>query len=113
MDIVNNFYVEGINPVNSNVFDFNSCVDVDNLFSFRRATKQEDWDSLNIIKSKSADVDGVSLQFLKIMYPHISKIWIYNLVNSILMTSMFSDTWKVVRVVPIPKSGVVHGLDNL
>jgi hypothetical protein len=47
-------------------------------------------------------MDGVPLQFLKIIMPHIIHI-ITHIFNTILMTSKYPKTWKISKVIPIAK----------
>lgn len=120
--ILNNF---GSNDSNDFVYDgdinyindyFASCMDSDNryvdfnmfndsldAFSFQCVGELDIWLALCKIKSKSVGVDNITIQFLKLIYPHISHVLLH-LINTILMTSIFPSVWKTAKVVPIPKN---------
>lgn len=82
------------------------------LSLFAVYTELELVEALNKVRSKSIGIDGISIQFIKLVFPVISR-YLLHLINFIITTSVFPMAWKVARVVPIPKSRVVHGLDDL
>lgn len=112
VDIVNNFFVHSV-PSNDNAdVDIDSFFDDENVFSFACVGVDDIATALGKIKSKSIGVDGVSVQFLRLIFPYISDL-IVHLINSVLTTSTFPTAWKTARVVPIPKTTVVNRPDDL
>lgn len=111
-DVVNNFFVRGLSSNDDAEVDFESIFETDNSFSFACVSSNEVVDALGKIRSKSIGVDGVSVEFLKIVFPHISEILLH-LFNFILTTSSFPVSWKTARVVPIPKSTVINSPEDL
>lgn len=109
-DVINNFFA--CDTIDNSDFDFESFFDTDTAFSFRCVSIDEIAVALGNIKSKSVGVDGISVRFLKIIFPYISEI-IEHLFNFILTTSIFPAAWKTARVVPIPKSTIINGPDDL
>lgn len=112
VDTLNLYFVGGLDNgewEGIDLDDFNNSVD---LFSFHCIDENELLEAFNKVKSKSIGVDGIPISFLKTIYPLISDV-ILNLVNCILTTSSFPTSWKLARVVPIPKSNTVRGVDDL
>lgn len=109
-DVVNDFFVGNFG--NSSEPDLGVFDDTINSFSFCCITELELAAAINKVRSKSIGIDGISIQFIKLVFPVISK-YLLHLINFIITTSVFPMTWKVARVVPIPKSRVVHGPDDL
>lgn len=112
VDAINTFFANSVPLDDSSNFDFESLFDTGLAFSFRCVSVDEIAVALENIKSKAVGVDGVSVRFLKMIFPHISVI-IEHLFNYILTTSVFPTSWKTARVVPIPKSTVVNGPEDL
>lgn len=111
VDSLNDFFVCGGNNNNTHEsFDFN---DFDDLgFSFRCVNELEVFQALSMVKSNAIGVDNISIKFIKLVYPYLSKYFLL-FINNILTTSVFPMAWKRARVVAIPKSKVVHGLEDL
>lgn len=110
-NIVNEFFVTGVNSVGRSSINWENISEV-GAFSFRCVDEAELLDALNKVKSNSIGVDGIPIRFIKIIYPIISR-FVLNFVNSILTTSVFPAAWKSARVVPIPKSGTIRGMEDL
>ncbi|KAI8125992.1 RNA-directed DNA polymerase from mobile element jockey [Lucilia cuprina] len=106
---LNDFFVSG-NSTNSNInlTNFDNSID---SFSFHCIDEMELIEALNKVKSNSVGTDNISIRFVKLVYPYISN-YILHLINSILTTSTFPKCWKMARVVPLPKSVVVHGPED-
>lgn len=79
-----------------------SFINRDNEFSFIATNVDEIWMALSKINSRAVGPDSISIKFLKMIFPAIS-MHIAHIFNTILMTSIFPDSWKLARVVPIPK----------
>lgn len=107
---LNDFFVGGTNFDNDEHFNFDFDDSV-NSFSFRCVNELELLEALNRVRSRSVGVDSISIKFIKIVFPYISSL-ILDFVNTILTTSVFPLAWKTARVVPIPKTKVVRGLDD-
>lgn len=103
VDYVNEYFATGVGSTHNLDVDFDMFDDSLGSFSFHCVNQLDVFSALNKVKSKSVGVDNVSIQFLKLIYPHISDI-ILHLINTILTTSTFPSDWKVARVVPIPKT---------
>lgn len=111
---INNYFARtvGFSYTDNVNVSFDTLDESENLFSFSCVNYIDVLDSLYKVKSKCAGVDGISVQFFKIIYPYISDL-VLNLINSILMTSIFPLAWKTARVVPIPKAEVINSPDDL
>lgn len=112
VDAINTFFASSAPTEDSSNFNFESCLDAGSTFSFRCVSVDEIAVALHNIKSKAKGVDGASVRFLKMIFPHIAVI-IEHLFNFILTVSVFPTAWKTARVVPIPKSAIVNGPDDL
>lgn len=112
VDEVNNAFVCLETSRNDTDVDLDRFPDVDDSFSFNCVTVDDVVLAINKIKSKCLGVDGIPLTFLKMIFPHVQDILLH-LINSILTTSTFPSSWKIARVVPIPKCSVVNGPDDL
>lgn len=111
VDTINDYFVNtGEND--HGYIDLNSLNDSDDSFSFCCVSEMELFEALHKVKSKSVGVDGIPIQFIKLVFPYISGL-ILHFVNTILTTSIFPMAWKIARVVPIPKSRLVRGPDDL
>lgn len=112
VDMINDYFV---NVGSSNV---TGSFNVDNLdfsnssASFQCISESDVLIALNRVKSNSIGTDGIPIQFIRKVFPYVSK-YLIHLFNSILMTSKFPSGWKTARVVPIPKSKVVNGPEDL
>lgn len=110
---VNNFFAD-LAPQDSAGYgiDFECFDDSNDSFSFRCVNEFEVIEALSKVKSKAVGVDGIPISFVKSIFSYISCV-VVDLINSILMTSIFPLPWKKARVVPIPKSKIVHEPDDL
>lgn len=111
VEAINAFFVSGGADDHEDV-DFDNFYDSDDCFSFRCVSEIELLEALNKVKSRSVGIDNISIHFIKLVFPFISGL-ILHLINYILTTSVFPVAWKTARVVPIPKSRVVHGSEDL
>lgn len=59
--------------------------------------------SINDIKSNAVGSDDIPPKFLKIIIPHILH-YITHLFNTIFTTSIYPETWKLSKIIPIPKT---------
>ena len=81
-------------------------------FRFRTIEVQEIRDALAETKtSKSFGNDNISCYFLRLALPFIENSLAF-LFNTSLVTSQFSDSWKLARVSPIFKEGDTTGKSN-
>lgn len=112
VDILNSFFVGENNTYDQPILDFEEFVDSVDCFSFRCVSEVDVMEALNKVMSKSIGIDGIPIRFIKLIFPHISCI-LLNVINCILTTSVFPVFWKTARVVPIPKTKIVHDLDDL
>lgn len=86
---------------NTNCFcDNNTC---DNSFSFSCVTESDVLESMLKIKSNATGIDDVNPKFIKLLLPRILPFVTY-IYNTALTKSVFPDSWKVAKIIPIPKS---------
>ena len=71
-------------------------------FTFRNVDSSEIFDAMTSVKTNSVGPDDIPIKFLKIIYPVISRHFTF-LLNSIITRSIYPKSWKLGRVVPIPK----------
>lgn len=109
-DTINSHFVHSSSSQQDINFDY--FYDSGNLFSFCCINEFDLFEALNKVKSSSVGVDGIPIKFIKLVFPYISQV-VLHLVNTILTSSKFPMAWKSARVVPIPKTRVVHGPDDL
>lgn len=109
---INNYFVNSSTSDSVGYPDLDMFDDDISSFAFRCISDDELFAALCKVKSKSVGVDGISIRFLRIIFPYVSHLLVHH-VNSILTYSIFPIAWKTARVVPIPKSRIVHGLDDL
>lgn len=107
LEVLNQFFVGNNGADDLDAIDFSDFDESNDSFSFRCVSEMEIFEALSKVKSKSIGVDGISIKFVNLIFPYISS-FVLNLVNAILTTSVFPNAWKIARVVPIPKSGLVH-----
>ena len=110
-DTLNAFFSGDQTPNDWSNLAFDSIDDFDN-FTFRCIDMTELEDAMYKIKSKSVGIDFISIKFLKLIFPHISRL-LLDLINFIIMTSTFPNSWKTARVVPIPKNKTINWPDDL
>ena len=73
-----------------------------NTFSFQHVTERDLSNALFSIKSNAVGIDGISIKFLKIIFPFISAP-LTHILNHSFTTSCFPNDWKIAEVLPIPK----------
>lgn len=112
VNTLNNFFATSVQSGQGFNVDFQSFQDFENSFSFRCVHVDDISAALARITARSVGVDGIPIKFLKLLFPYTSDI-IQHLFNSILMTSEFPSSWKTARVVPIPKTSVIHSPEDL
>lgn len=110
--IVLTFLFENSSASDVGEFNSDSFQDIDSSFSCRCVSEIEVIDAMCRVKSRSVFVDGIPNKFIRIIFNYISSV-LMDLFTCILITSTFATTWKNARVVPIPKSRVVHGTNDL
>lgn len=80
----------------------NTTINMGSGFSFRNVSELEVFNSLLKIKSNCIGPDGLSVKFLKLIFPTIVR-YLTHIFNTILTTSSYPNIWKSARVVPVPK----------
>lgn len=80
--------------------------------TFRCVSEIEVIEAMSRVKSWSVFVDGITIKFIRIIFPYISSILV-DLFNCILTTSTCPTAWKNALVVPIPKTRVIHEPNGL
>ena len=83
-----------------------------NSLHFANITFNELYLAFSKIKSNAIGPDGIPIKFLKILLPYIDS-HLLHLINTVLTTSVFPDSWKTARIVPILKKGLSNDFDNL
>lgn len=72
------------------------------FFSFRNVTPLEVFNSVTRIKSNAVGYDEIPIKFIKMLLPFLLPYLLY-IFNSVLTTSVYPSTWKIAKVIPIPK----------
>jgi len=72
-------------------------------FSFRNVTQSEVFHSILSIKSNATGSDNFNPRFLKLILPVILPV-ITDIFNAVLTQSVYPQSWKKARVIPIPKT---------
>lgn len=76
--------------------------DINEGFSFKTVNENDIWSGIIRVRSNAIGADGVSIKFLKLIF-HLVSRHLVHLFNTIITTSRFPDSWKVGRVIPVPK----------
>lgn len=109
VDEINSYFANVSPTMSANAINFEYF---NGPFSFRNITEDELWLAINNVKSKSVGVDNIPINFIKLVYPYISHFLLFH-INSILTSSIFPSSWKIARVVPIPKASSVRTFDDM
>jgi len=75
----------------------------DSSFSFACVTESDVLKSMLLVKSNATGVDDINPKFIKILLPKILP-YITFIYNTALTQAIFPDSWKLAKVIPIPKS---------
>ena len=81
-------------------------------FNFRCVTPREVESAILNIKSKATGVDQIPLQFIKTILPSIL-LPITNIFNLSIMSSTFPSSWKIAKVIALPKTKQILSADDL
>lgn len=73
-----------------------------NSFSFSNVDEAQVLYAILQVKSNAVGVDEIPLKFILLCFPALSQ-HLTHLCNSIITTSSFPDSWKIAKVLPIPK----------
>jgi Reverse transcriptase (RNA-dependent DNA polymerase) len=108
-DNLNEFYVKSIESIVESIPVVNECNKAclkelnqrEQCFSFKQINNQE---LVNIIKSlKSTAVpDNINLNVVLKTFENIEHL-LLNVINSAIMESHYPDSWKISKIIPIPK----------
>jgi hypothetical protein len=71
-------------------------------FSFATVSESEICDAVMSIRSHNADVDGLLLSFIKLLFPMVLSV-LTHISNHNFVSSKFPGKWKTSVVLPIPK----------
>lgn len=81
-------------------------------FSFTLVDEYTTYKYLTEIKSKATGHDNVSIDMLLLCCPHILP-YLVNIINTCLLECVFPDSWKISRVIPLPKRKEVSSYSDL
>jgi len=84
--------------------DKNNC---DIIFSFNCVSQCDVLKSILSIKSNATGLDEINPKFLKLILPKILPV-ITHILNCSITTSTFPKSWKIAKILPIPKSGTEY-----
>jgi len=84
--------------------DRNNC---DIIFSFNCVSQCDVLKSILSIKSNATGLDEINPKFLKLILPKILPV-ITHILNCSITTSTFRNSWKIAKILPIPKSGTEY-----
>ena len=74
----------------------------DSSFSFRNIDIFEMYKAFSLVTSNAVGLDSISIKFIKLLLP-INEFYILHIFNHILTTSIFPTSWKIGKIIPIPK----------
>lgn len=74
------------------------------LFNFCRITRFDIAESISYLKSNAIGSDGIDPKFFRIISPYLLP-YLEHVFNSILTKSCYPNSWKLAKIIPIPKSG--------
>ena len=74
-------------------------------FSFTQISIEDVVKSVKRISSNAVGTDGIPIKFIKMLLPVLSPI-LTHVFNHIIMTSTFSNCWKVGHVIPVAKVSI-------
>jgi len=80
----------------------NSAIPSLNTFSFTCVSESEVLYSLLSVKSNSVGLDGIHPKFIKLLLPKLLP-YITFIFNTIITKSEYPKTWKIAKIIPIPK----------
>ena len=71
-------------------------------FNFSTVSVEEVEKIVRSIKSNAKGVDGIDLNMLTLVLPHLSEYLTF-IINTCLTNNVFPDTWKYSNIIPVPK----------
>ena len=71
-------------------------------FNFSTVSVEEVEKIVRSIKSNAKGVDGIDLNMLTLVLPHLSEYLTF-IINTSLTNNVFPDTWKYSNIIPVPK----------
>lgn len=97
-----NEYFTGTQTCASTVRSDINMVESNSSLSFRNVTEFELLKAVFTIKSNAIGLDDIPIKFVKLVLPALSSHILY-IINNIITTSYFPSTWKLSKIIPIPK----------
>lgn len=117
-DEINNHFMQfsnNLSPPDNELLHFynnNLKTNFKDLFTFTLVSDVIIYKYLLEIKSKSSGSDGINIDMLLLCCPHILP-FITNIINTCILEGVFPDTWKISRVVPLPKKNDISSFGDL
>ena len=102
---------ESIGENNANYFDYMTHINQPNSFFFRPIHCYSTEEFICSLKNKSSNLNTIPVKILKSICDIISSC-LMNIINRSLTTSVFPDSLKKARLIPIPKEGNKCNLSN-
>lgn len=94
----------------NNAFNIEQA-EAEHSLSFQNITSHELHVAFKRIKSNAAGHDSLSLAFIKKLFPAIAE-HILEIINFMLTSSSFPDSWKIAKITPIPKVSSPNALSD-
>lgn len=107
-NLINKFFTESSatsNSINVSVLDFykyNVMPSVASTFHFEPTCEGEILQVINSITSRSAGIDNIDIKLIKLCCPTIIPV-LCHIYNVCIAGNVFPSTWKIARVIPLPK----------
>lgn len=101
LDNLNSYFVS-LHDSNPSTRIDTSIVEKSDAFSFRNVLIDEVGNALSQLKSNAEGLDHINLKFIKIIFPALN-LYFLHIINYILSSSKFPLSWKLAKIIPIPK----------
>lgn len=107
---LNNFFISAQKHPQSLPFTSRDDFDSSN-FTFANISNYDLYKAVFCTKSNTIGHDGIPMLFIKLIYSFIQP-FLLHLFNTIITTSCFPTSWKIARIVPIPKDANNENIVN-
>lgn len=114
---INNFFLQfqRLGTPDRDLLNFYSTMPlrlVEEELTFTLVGEEEVISIISSMKSNAVGSDRVSMEMIKLCCPRVVP-FLLNIFNSCLLKSVFPDSWKIARVMPLPKKTEIHNLNDL
>lgn len=114
---INNYFLQFSNysvPDPDVINSYLSSLKINSEYSFSFSLVDENivFKHLSELKSKALGHDKLSLEMLLLCCPYILP-YLVNIINTCLLESVFPESWKVSKVIPLPKKSDVSDYNDL